>query len=298
MPAKLTTESFIIRAETVHGNKYGYSQVNYINNRVKVEIICKVHGVFIQAPTDHLSGRGCSYCAGKNKTTQSFIKEASLIHGTKYDYSLVQYKTAHDFISIICKEHGIFIQKSYSHLAGKGCDSCGGTQKYNTQTFICKAKKIHRDKFDYSLVDYTLSHNRVKIICPKHGEFEQLPYTHIQGFGCAQCCDSKGEKIIKKILIDVGVDFEIQKMFSKCKDVRMLKFDFYLPKLNTCIEYDGEQHFIPITQFGGKKELLNIKRRDKIKTDYCNDNNIKLIRINYKENIEQILNALLFSWIV
>lgn len=226
----------------------------------------------------------------KKLTTEEFIERAKLVHGDKYDYSLTEYKSAHDTINAICEKHGEFYQKAYSHLSGKGCDKCGGTQKYTNETFIAKSKEKHGNKYDYSLVNYTLAHNRVKIICPEHGEFNQLPYTHIQGFGCYQCADSKGEREIKNFLIKQNIVFESQKTFDGCKDKRLLKFDFYLPSLNLCIEYDGEQHFYPIKRFGGKNAFRETKKRDKIKTEYCFNNNIQLIRISYKENINQILN--------
>lgn len=71
-----------------------------------------------------------------------------------------------------------------------------------------------------------------------------------------------------------------------------MPFDFYLPDYNTCIEYDGELHYKAVDYFGGDDALSNTKCRDEIKTQYCKENNIKLIRIPYWEfdNIEEILN--------
>jgi len=62
MSRKLTTEEFIERAKKIHGDKYDYSEVNYINAKIKVEIICKIHGHFFKNPFDHLSGQGCPLC--------------------------------------------------------------------------------------------------------------------------------------------------------------------------------------------------------------------------------------------
>ena len=97
MPTKKTTEEFIQDAIKVHGDRYDYSKVEYINNRTKVTIICKVHGKFTQLPPSHLTGKGCSKCGrlicGKKLTMDCklFIKKAKEVHGDKYDYSKVEY---------------------------------------------------------------------------------------------------------------------------------------------------------------------------------------------------------------
>ena len=90
-----------------------------------------------------------------------------------------------------------------------------------------------------------------------------------------------------------NIDFIKEKKFDGCLDVGCLKFDFYLPKLNICIEYDGIHHFKPIERFGGVLELSKVKVRDSIKDKYCFDKNIELIRISYldKENIDRILET-------
>ena len=111
--------------------------------------------------------------------------------------------------------------------------------------------------------------------------FEQKPKDHIHGKqGCPSCKLSKGEKEIKNFLINNNIKFEEQKKLKNCIDKRHLKFDFYLTDHNICIEYDGEQHSRLVKFYGGIEGYNNRQRRDKIKTDYCLDNNIKLIRFN------------------
>lgn len=101
MPKKKTTEEFINDAIKVHGNMYDYSLVEYKGSGIKVYITCKKHGEFEQEPNKHLFGGGCPKCSGYNKTCQEYIKEASLLHNNKYDYSLVDYNFAKDVIKII-----------------------------------------------------------------------------------------------------------------------------------------------------------------------------------------------------
>src|ERR1035437_381577 len=179
---KLTTKIFIEKANKIHNNRYDYSKVEYKNSNTKIIIICSEHGEFLQTPDSHLYGRqGCPKCGNiqkglsKRKPLNEFIQKARIIHGNKYDYSNVKYVNNHIKINIICPEHGEFKQAPHNHTEQKqGCPKCRGYYK-TTKEFILKAKEIHGDKYDYSKVEYIGSHNKVIIICPKHGEFLQAP---------------------------------------------------------------------------------------------------------------------------
>jgi len=289
---KLSNDIFIEKANNVHNNKYDYSLVNYINILTKIKIICLTHGIFELTPDSHLfKARGCPICSGKKITTNMFIEKAKEIHGNKFDYSLVNYKNNYTKIEIICKEHGSFEMLPSNHLFKKqGCGKCVGRHR-TTEEFIHKSKEIHEDKYDYSLVNYTKSHNKIKIICIKHNKiFKQTPHDHLSGNGCPLCNESKGENIIANFLENKNIYFNKQYKFINCKHKRKLPFDFYLPDHNICIEYDGRQHFDILEYWGGLTEFENIKIRDKIKTDYCINNNIDLIRIKFNMNILDILN--------
>ena len=195
MPKKLTTEEFIKRAREVHGDRYDYSRVIYINKRTKVTIICREHGEFEQEAGSHLMGIGCGKCnytisASKKKlTTEGFIKRVRKVHGNRYDYSKVKYDDSKTRVIIICREHGEFEQLPFGHLYGQGCPKCSKyyKQKITTEEFIKRAREIHGDRYDYSKVDYVNSKTRVIIICPKHGEFEQISSNHLIGQGCPKC---------------------------------------------------------------------------------------------------------------
>ena len=143
MSKKLTTEIFIERARKIHGNKYDYSKVVYVNCYSLIIIICPLHGEFVQTPTVHLSGRGCQKCGGTTRlTTEEFINKARKIHGNTYDYSKVVYVNTHIEIIIICPKHGEFLQTPNGHLSGKGCMKCSGLEKSTTEKFIIRAKQI------------------------------------------------------------------------------------------------------------------------------------------------------------
>ncbi len=96
---------------------------------------------------------------------------------------------------------------------------------------------------------------------------------------------SKGELKISNWLLDNNINYIHQHKFNECKSVRKLPFDFYLPDYNLCIEYDGKQHFEPIEWFGGENSLQSNRMRDLIKTEYCINNNVRLIRISYIDDI-------------
>lgn len=126
-----------------------------------------------------------------------------------------------------------------------------------------------------------------------HSDYEaRIDFRFWKHNGCPVCMASKGEKLVEECLRDTfKIDYIKQKSFDDCKHIKKLRFDFYLPEHNTCIEYDGEQHFRPVEVFGGEEGHLKTKKRDEIKNKYCKDNNIGLIRIPYNQidNIEEIL---------
>jgi len=216
---KKTTEQFITESENIHGYKYDYSLVEYKNNKTKVKIICHIHGVFEQLPGRHSIGNGCRYCAhDKNKLTKNeFLKRSEEIHGNKYDYSLVNYNGNRTNVEIICHKHGVFEQMPEKHLIGHGCQICGGNNTLSTKQFIQKSKKIHGDKYDYSLVKYKNHTTKVEIICPEHGIIKQLPLNHLKGYGCYKC---------------IGRYESLENIIEKFKQIHGNKYDYSLVNTN------------------------------------------------------------------
>lgn len=125
-----TKESFIEKSIKVHGNKYIYLNVDYKNAHTKVCITCPKHGDFWQIPNNHLNGCGCPKCRSEKISdmfkgeSDDFIERSNIIHNNKYIYTLVKYKTARDYVDIICPIHGVFKQTPDSHLRGHGCPKC------------------------------------------------------------------------------------------------------------------------------------------------------------------------------
>lgn len=194
---KLTTQEFIDRAVIVHGGKFDYSKVAYINTHTKITIICPIHGEFQQKPNDHLRGNGCYACSGKQRTTTAdFIVKARAAIGDSYDFSTTVYKNLDTPVDIICPNHGLFTKLPRLMLQQhQGCPQCGYERMLansknlalSTSEFVNRASVIHNNKYDYSNVEYTSGSNKVAIVCPDHGEFMQRPDSHLLGAGCPVC---------------------------------------------------------------------------------------------------------------
>lgn len=292
MRRKLTNDEYIDRAKNVNGEKYDYSLTKYVNSQTKVCVLCKEHGAFYTMPFNHLKGHGCRKCANniisnnKKLTTKEFIEKAKEKHGDKYDYSKVEYNGALEKIHIICHEHGEFTQRPNDHLNGCGCPKCGEKTVWDkrgritTEEFIEKAKAVHGDKYNYSKVRYANKRTKVCIICPEHGEFWQTPGRHLMSDGCPICNESKLEIEMSQLLKKYNVNFEKEKRFSWLKDKGDMRIDFYLPDYNIGIECQGVQHYRP-TVFGGSDDKYYLFkeqiRRDKLKKELCNKNNIKIM---------------------
>ena len=290
---KLTIVEFIKRSNKIHNYEYEYDFVELKNSKTKVKIICKNHGIFEQTPNVHLNGSICPQCAIENlRRTKDFLDKSKNKYLNKYDYSLVDYKRVDRKVKIICHVHGVFEQRPDHHLK-RGCPICEGNMKLTTSQIKILFNEIHENKFDYSLMEYKGDKVKIKIICPVHGIFEQTPAYHKIGNGCPMCNESKGERFIRKFLKSHNINFIHQKKFYNCKDINNLIFDFYLPDKNLCIEYDGEQHFKINEFFGGIDRLKDQQKKDKIKTNFCNENGMKLIRIKYNEKINDKLITLI-----
>jgi very-short-patch-repair endonuclease len=192
---------FITNANEVHDNLYDYSKVEYINSQTNVIITCKIHGDFEQTPAGHSRGSGCCKCAGRMITNQmEFITKANEVHDNFYDYSKVEYINSSTKVIILCKLHGDFEQTPNSHAQGSGCPDCGSIKRGKTKTFtyddfITRANEVHDNLYDYSNVAYINSMTKVIITCKLHGDFEQIPNSHLQGRGCNDCGSIKRSEL-------------------------------------------------------------------------------------------------------
>ena len=214
MSKKYTSSQIVHMMCTVHDNKYLYP-IGLPENRKKekLEIICHQHGRFYQNVYNHLKGQDCPKCFLNKqskrfrRTTDQFIKKSILVHGTKYDYSLVNYTGKNVKVKIVCEKHGEFFQQPSHHLNGSGCAKCAGTSKSTTEEFMLKSNNLHDNFYNYSKVKYINAKEKVEIVCPKHGSFFIRPNDHLFGQGCMKCSNSVSNLEIK-FLNEIGVTKE------------------------------------------------------------------------------------------
>lgn len=290
---------FLERCFEIHNDRYDYSLIKeYTNSRDKVKVICKEHGVFEITPEHHTNRKqGCPEC--KKLGLEKFIQKANMVHNNRYDYSLIkEYRNNINKVDIICKKHGIFNIRISDHINGfVGCSECTQEKfRLSTEEFIIKANSKHNNRYLYSNdIQFKSNKEKVEIECKEHGVFLQRIDLHLNGQGCPNCRESKGELEVRNYLLNNGIEFISQKRFVDCVYHIELPFDFYLPDYNICIEYNGIQHYKPIEYFGGLEAFNYQIIRDEIKNEYCLENNIHLIIIKYNESVEDKLSILLDS---
>lgn len=206
MPDKLTQEQFIKKSQEIHGDKYDYSKVLYINSKTKVIIFCKKHeGYFNQMPASHYK-HGCQKCARKDvgqKTKKSllvFIEQAKEIHNNKYDYVKVDYKNTHTKVDIFCKKHEYYFKQTpNNHIVNlAGCPKCKGDRISNLKSkgadqFIKEAMLLYGEVDTYDAVKYKDTKTPIKINCKIHGQYEEYPERYLKGYRCKEC-NKKGNR--------------------------------------------------------------------------------------------------------
>lgn len=269
-------------------------------SKLYVTFICPNHvGVGVQKMTRgniYRDVRGCAYC------THHKFEEGELMEICKENSPHIKIITLpvlrkNQRVDCECSKHGILRNVLVRDIAeGSCCYQCGIEKLSNKSLLsddevIAAMKKYHPNA--ELITKYTGSKDTLLFRCNKCG-CEYSGHLHIPK-RCPSCEHYYwGEKHIQNYLESHGINYIPQHRFIDCKNKRPLPFDFYLPNLNICIEYQGKQHYEPCDWFGGNESFLAQKRNDKIKKDYCNANGIELIEIDYRastyQHIEKILS--------
>lgn len=179
---KINQEEFIQQAKEIHGDKYDYSKVQYVNKTTKVCIICPIHGEFWQTPKQHLQGQGCPFCSNNISSKDFFIYKANITHNNKYDYSKVEYINCSTKVCIICPEHGEFWQYPNSHVRGDGCPYCNESHlERDINTFLNENNIIfeRQKKFDWlgrQSLDFYLPQYNCAIECQGEQHFKPIDF--------------------------------------------------------------------------------------------------------------------------
>lgn len=272
----------------------------YINAQTKISHRCKIDGYIWKAyPHAILRGDGCPKCAGNaKKNTQQYINEVEIVNSNIE--VLGEYINALTPILHKCKidGHEWYVEPA-NILSGRGCPQC--KTRILSNMFV-----KHHDQYveevivinpDIEVLEkYINANTPILHRCRIDGYTWQIaPSNILSGQGCPQCQESNGERKIRNWFLINDIEYIYQKTFDGCVDKKMLPFDFYIPKYNLCVEFDGKQHFEPV-DFSGKGEKWAIeqfhktKLHDEIKNQYCKDNNINLLRIPYFKSVEEELN--------
>lgn len=312
MPRKLTQNEFIEKCKNKYGDSFDLSKVEYVNSTTKVKILChkidkygNEHGEFLVRPADFLMGHSCAKCKGnyQYKNIEEFVNSYYNTFPNKKEQIEIPinqvYKNNKTKIKVIChmtdkygNEHGEFLIRPNDLISDYCCPKCGNNTTKTTIEFIKDAIQVHGNKYNYSKVNYINAYSKVTIICPIHGEYEQIPSNHLNGSNCPYCnanIKSRMEEKITQLLINENYNFERQKTFKWLKYKKNLYLDFFLPDYNIAIEYQGNQHFKPISLWGGEQELYLRKERDKVKRKLCEKHNIKIFYLKGKiSNINKI----------
>ena len=275
----------------------------FLGSTKDIKYRCKIDGYIGTTTARELYRQGCPRCSGKErKTPARFVEELAAVNPNIQ--LLSDYKNVSTRVKCKCKIDGYEWEAFPGHLLqGHGCHKCGGVVRKDTFDFTQEMSITHPDV--EVLGEYKGNKSKILLYCKKCGNtWKATPNALIRGgkarTGCPYCQSSQGEREIARVLEQMQVPYIQGHRFNDCRNIHSLPFDFYLPAQNTAVEYDGEQHFFCVTFCRKDKDnaqeiLEQQQRRDSIKTKYCEENNIRLIRIPYTEyeNIENILKDLL-----
>ena len=273
---------------------------DYVNAKTKIPVRCKKCGNnWDMLPSNIKKGQGCKKCLSQNnkKTNEQFKEELFQLWGSRYT-PLEKYKGSSVKILCLCnrcnREWKVRPDAILAKDRPRGCPFCKAD---STRKRCVKGIDVFEFEIgeDFSVLsDYINARTKIKILHKECGRsFWCTPDNFLKTKCCTACKQSFGEKKVKDFLLRHHFIFEEQKRFKDCRDKRALPFDFYLPKQNIVIEYDGIQHFEKVDFFEGPYGFEYTQRHDNIKNNYCKEKNIWLIRVSYKENVDTKLERLL-----
>lgn len=275
-------------------------------NRLWLQLECLNGHNYNQLWDNFKKGHGCIMCGYKTnrdkqtKYTLEYVKEILKKNNYKMvnENEYINSGTAFSYECLVCDNVS---RSNFKHiLDGRRCNVCSGLSKKTTEQFKCEVHEMTNGEY-CSVGEYITAHHHIKMrhnVC--NNTYTVTPHNFLMGRRCPTCKSSKGESRIREFLLNNKHHFQEQYKMNECRNINPLPFDFAIlnenKDINCLIEYDGEQHYVPVN-FGGvsdEEALENFKQiqnNDKIKNQYCQNNNIKLIRIPYWEfeNIEKTL---------
>ena len=290
---RITQKEFEKRVEKL-GNGNFTVLGKYKNNRTPTLMRHEVCGhEWKVKPKRFFEGTRCPYCFRINQrlTQKEFENRVNKKWVGEFTV-LGKYLTNRTPVLVKHEKCGYEWKIAPSSLLKKSrCPFCARNAKKDTAFY---SKEVENLEKNYKVIGkYKNNKEKVKMVHLECGnDFEMVPGNFLKGQRCPHCSQSHGENFVASFLKEHSIEYEFQKRFKDCKDKRALPFDFYIPALNSCIEFDGIQHFEPVDYFGGEKAFKEVQRRDGIKTKYCKEKGIKLLRIRYDEDVEEKMNSI------
>lgn len=288
------TEWYKQKVKQLCGDEYVVKS-NYINNHTPVKLLHTVcNHVIAPTPKDFIiRGSRCEYCSHKHFYSYDEIVDKLLsinyqllINRDDYLNTTHKYKVKH------LKCGYVWEVSLASLIKGHQCPRCSHNLQVTFDMFIHRLNKISGNLYSYISGYEGLNKSKVLVKCNKCGRnFKMIPSNLLAGHGCPICTRSRGEDRVALVLDKNNIDYETQKAFPGLRYKQPLFFDFYIPKYNLCIEYDGKQHTHPVKLFDKTDPFEVRQRRDHIKNVYCKEHSINLLRIpyNHTKDIEDII---------
>lgn len=266
---------------------FGYTLLNSVEgSKEMMNLICPKGHEWDVNFGDFKFGKRCPHCKNEAKKEEQLQKIKEIMASEGYELLEEKYINNSTPMKTRCPLGHEFYVSPNNFKKGRRCSECYKFKKL-TYEYVCFF--FYEEGYEVLSNQYTLANDKIKVKCP-HGHIFEISYAKFySGRRCSQCKKSSGEQEVENILRKYNLEYKYQFIFKDCKRIMPLPFDFYLPQYNTLIEFDGEQHF-KNNRFKNTN-LEDIQERDMIKTKYCEDNNIKLIRIPFWDfdKIEKII---------
>lgn len=236
-------------------------------------------------------------------TTEDFRKKLEDRFGDQFDI-LSEYVNNETKIHLHCNHCGHDIWKRPSKMVtstSEGCYICSGKNWFKTTESF---KEEVEEKFpgEYKIIgEYHKAREPLEVQRVECGHVYMIsPDNLLRGKGCPRCSlkQSSYMDLVEEYLDSHGIIYEKEKRFDDCRNIRPLPFDYYIPAQNTCIEVDGQFHFdINNLYKTGQSSFEEVSKRDAIKTKYCEERGIRLLRLPYylKSSFFDILDCELYA---
>ena len=291
----ISTEEWINRAKSVHGNKYDYSKSLYAGAHEYITITCSVHGDFRQRASNHISlERGCSICAGvknptdnKNKliSQQEFLRRCELAHkDSLLDFTKAKYTGSRNKVSVHCNLHGEQMIHAGNLMRGSGCIQCAHEKNSKERRtpvdeFIERASNAYDVDYDYSEVEFKNLHEKITVICYQHGAWEVIAANHIIGkSGCPTCHSKRFVENAKKINTLTTEDF-----IAMSVKAHGYKYDYS----NTVYSHSNEKVYIVCRKHGEFSQTARLHMVGKGCPKCANEHKSELASTNGDELLER-----------